>query len=209
MKYVKKLYFRYAEDPSAFIFRLINKIRIHVIKQFSTFILRLNLYLKGIKLGKNCVFHGYALFSRYPLSKIEIGSNCTFVSHSYLNPRGINHRCIFQTGESGAYIQIGNNCGFSGVSVVSNVGVTIKDNVLIGANVKIGDREDHLEYYNVPPKPILIEENVWIGMNSIILKGVKIGRNSIIAAGSVVTKDVPADCIAGGIPCKFIKDKSI
>ena len=59
----------------------------------------------------------------------------------------------------------------------------------------------------MPPKPIVIEENAWIGMNCIILKGVRIGRNSIIAAGSVVTKDVPDNCIAGGVPCKFIKDK--
>lgn len=204
---MKNIYKKYKEDPSAFIFRLFNKIRVNSIRICSTLIVRAKLSLMGIKIGKNSIFHGNSSFFRYPLSEIKIGDNCTFVSHSYINPRGINHRCIFQTGEKGAYIHIGNNCGFSGVSVVSSAGIIIKDNVLIGANVKIGDREDHLERYNVPAKPIVIEENVWIGMNCIILKGVRIGRNSIIAAGSVVTKDVPDNCIAGGVPCKFIKDK--
>ncbi len=53
--------------------------------------------------------------------------------------------------------------------------------------------------------PISIEDDVWIGANSIILKGVTIGARSIIGAGSVVTKSIPADCIAAGNPCKIIR----
>lgn len=208
MKYTEEVYSLFKRDSSAACYRLFHKLRIYTIRQISSIFVKIKMYLFGVEFGSNCVFHGNTIFSRYPLSQIKIGRNCTFVSHSYINPRGINHCCILQTGEKDAYIFIGDNCGFSGVSIVSSVGVTIKDNVLIGANVKIGDREDHLERYNKPPQPIIIEDNVWIGMNCIILKGVRIGRNSIIAAGSVVTKDVPSDCIAGGVPCKFIKKKS-
>lgn len=53
--------------------------------------------------------------------------------------------------------------------------------------------------------PIVIEDDVWIGAHSIILKGVTIGARSIIGAGSIVTKSVPADCVAAGNPCRVIK----
>ena len=53
--------------------------------------------------------------------------------------------------------------------------------------------------------PIFIEDDVWIGAHSIILKGVTIGARSIIGAGSVVTKSIPADCVAAGNPCKVIR----
>jgi acetyltransferase-like isoleucine patch superfamily enzyme len=49
-----------------------------------------------------------------------------------------------------------------------------------------------------------LEENVWVGMNVIILKGVTIGKNSVIAAGSIVTKPIPANCLAGGNPAKVL-----
>lgn len=54
--------------------------------------------------------------------------------------------------------------------------------------------------------PIIIRDHVLIGANSIILKGVTIGEHSVIGAGSVVTRDIPANCIAGGNPCKIIKN---
>ena len=53
--------------------------------------------------------------------------------------------------------------------------------------------------------PIKIEDNVWIGGGAIILPGVTIGRNSVIGAGSVVTRSIPADCVAVGNPCRVIK----
>lgn len=54
-------------------------------------------------------------------------------------------------------------------------------------------------------KPIVIEENVWVGMNCIIMKGVTIGKNAIVAAGSVVVKDIEANNVVGGNPAKCIK----
>jgi len=57
-----------------------------------------------------------------------------------------------------------------------------------------------------PSAPIIIEDDVWIGARCQVLKGVTIGARSIIAAGSVVTKDIPCDVIAGGVPCKVIRE---
>ena len=55
------------------------------------------------------------------------------------------------------------------------------------------------------PAPIVLGRNVWIGSNATILQGVTIGDNSVVAAGAVVTKDVPADTIVGGVPARVIK----
>lgn len=195
----------FIKDPSGIICRFFDKSRIIIILYLSTLFMRLSFMVRKVKFGHKCIFHGRMIVSRYPESIIEIGNNCTFVSHSYINSRGINHKCILQTGEKGASIYIGNKCGFSGVSIVSDLSVVIGNNVLVGANSSIGDREDHRERYNAAPKKIVIDDNVWIGMNCIVMKGVHIGSNSIIAAGSVVTKDIPANCIAGGVPCRVIK----
>lgn len=64
---------------------------------------------------------------------------------------------------------------------------------------------EYIDYANSKSAPIIIEDNVLIGARSIILKGVTIGARSIIGAGSVVTRDIPSDCIAAGNPCKVLK----
>lgn len=87
------------------------------------------------------------------------------------------------------------------------------DNVKIGAYVLITDTDAHpLDYLarrtsndGTKSAPIEIEDDVWVGALSIILKGFTIGAGSIIGAGSVVTKSIPADCVAAGNPCKVIK----
>ena len=83
--------------------------------------------------------------------------------------------------------------------------MTIGNHVLIGANCQIGDRDGHSNIYKSSPKPIIIENDVWLGMNVTVLKGVTIGEHSIIGANSVVTKDIPANSIAAGNPCKVIR----
>lgn len=92
--------------------------------------------------------------------------------------------------------------------------ITIGNYVKIGGNCILIDTDSHNKDYMIRrgqytdwgiAEPIVIEDDVFIGMNCIILKGVTIGARSIIAAGSVVTKSIPADCIAGGNPAKVIK----
>jgi galactoside O-acetyltransferase/maltose O-acetyltransferase len=109
---------------------------------------------------------------------------------------------------NGGKIIIGNHFGASGISIVSNISVIIGDNVRCGTNVMIGDRNGHERIYpDWQPKPVTIGNNVWIGMNSIVMRGVTIGNNSIIGAGSIVTKDIPSNVIAAGIPCRVIRER--
>ena len=171
----------------------------------STIIAILKFNLWGIVYGKGVRIIGRIIVFKTPNSIIQIGNHCIFNSCSKLNFRGINHPCILQTGTSHAKIMIGNHVEMSGVSIVSNHSVNIGNNVLIGANCQIGDRDGHSNRYKSSSKPITIEDDVWLGMNVTVLKGVTIGEHSIIGANSVVTKDIPANCIAAGNPCKVIK----
>lgn len=90
-------------------------------------------------------------------------------------------------------------------------GITLGDNCLVGHNVVFATLNHGFapeERQSMLPAPIVVGRNVWIGSNSTILQGVTIGDNSIIAAESVVTKDVPANAIVAGIPARFIRSIS-
>lgn len=90
-------------------------------------------------------------------------------------------------------------------------GITLGDNCLVGHNVVFATLNHGFapeERQSMLPAPIVVGRNVWIGSNSTILQGVTIGDNSIIAAGSVVTKDVLANAIVAGVPARFIRSIS-
>ena len=78
--------------------------------------------------------------------------------------------------------------------------IEIGENVAISEGVTIWDTDGHSAGNMVDTAPVRIEDNVWIGLNSTILKGVTIGKNSVIAAGSVVNRDIPAYSLAAGVP---------
>lgn len=87
-------------------------------------------------------------------------------------------------------------------------GITIGEGSLIGHNVVLATLNHDLNPERRQiciPAPIFIGKNVWIGSNSTILPGVSIGDNSVVAAGAVVTKDVPENTVVGGVPARFIK----
>lgn len=89
-----------------------------------------------------------------------------------------------------------------------NGGIEIGDNTMLGSNVTIVTLNHDFapeKRCNAIPKPVKIGKNVWIGANVTILPGVSIGDNSIIGAASVVTKDIPADTLAYGSPCRCIR----
>lgn len=88
-------------------------------------------------------------------------------------------------------------------------GITLGDDCLIGHNVVLATLNHGIapeKRASMSPAPIVLGRNVWVGSNSTILQGVTIGDNAIIAAGSVVTKDVPANVIVGGVPARYIRD---
>ena len=107
-------------------------------------------------------------------------------------------------------ITIGDYCLISpGVRISSVQSVQIGDNVMLAANAYISDSDWHGIYNRIRPfrctKPVVIENNVWLGERVIVNKGVTIGENSVIGAGSVVTKNIPANSVAAGNPARIIK----
>lgn len=112
-----------------------------------------------------------------------------------------------------ATLTLGSGYFNTGLNMSVFESVTIGEKVYISENVTIRDSDDHRltswEESEVQTKgmtaPITIEDNVWIGMNATILKGVTIGTGSVVAAGAIVTKDVPPHCLVAGVPAKVIR----
>lgn len=160
----------------------------------------------NVTFGKKISFIGVAKFRNKPGGKIIVGDNCSFLSKPKSNMIGINRPCIITTQTPDARIIIGNKCGFSGTVIGAFIAIELRDNVRCGANTLITDSDWHPEDpRSSNPKPVLVENNVWLGEGVKVLKGVTIGENSVIGAGSVVVKSVPANVIAAGNPCKVIR----
>ncbi|UUX35071.1 DapH/DapD/GlmU-related protein [Fundicoccus culcitae] len=113
----------------------------------------------------------------------------------------------------GKNIQFGENVFINAsVHMQDQGGIKIGNNALIGHQVVLATLDHDLEPSkrgNLHPAPIVIEEDVWIGANATILKGVTIGKGSVVAAGCVVNKDVPPYSVVGGIPARVIKNLTV
>lgn len=111
--------------------------------------------------------------------------------------------------DCGKNISIGKNVFInSGCKFQDQGGITIEDGVLIGHNVTLltlNHEEDPACRQNLHAAPITIGRNAWLGANVTVLPGVSIGEGSIVGAGAVVTKDVPANAVVVGVPAKVIK----
>lgn len=109
----------------------------------------------------------------------------------------------------GKNIQVGKNVFINGgCHFQDQGGITLGDDCLIGHNVVFATLNHFIEpseRASLRPAPIVLGKKVWVGSSSTILQGVTIGDNAIIAAGSVVTKDVPANAIVGGVPARLIR----
>lgn len=168
------------------------------------------LRIKKVKKGHNLRINGR--IGIYGDGNIIIGDNVTIHSMPRFNPIG-GVKTLLQT-RNGGRIVIGNNVGMSHCAITAYECVEIKDNVLIGSGVRIFDTDFHSLDYDIrigkkPGKPtskaIIIDEGAFIGTMSIVLKGVHIGKHSIVGAGSIVTKDIPDQEIWAGNPAKFIR----
>ena len=199
---------------------ILNKL-IHIDKTFKLHYYkywnRIKLRLLGGKLGKRSRMVNKVYLNIGNNAFVHIGQDFAINSGDNINPLCANMRCSIQV-EDKASLIIGNKSGISSGCIWATDSITIGDHVNIGANCIIMDGDIHntnwqsrrLDRMSSEPipykhKPIIIGNDVWIGANSIVLKGVTIGDRAIIGAGSVVTKDIPADCIAAGNPCKVIK----
>jgi len=191
---------------NGFIYHFLSK----TISALTTIFCRYAFTVKGVDYGKDLKFFGLSRASRCFGSKIRIGNNCRFRSGYFFNRMGINKKCHLVTLRQNAEIILGNNVGLSGAVITSAKKVTIGDSVLLGAESFITDYDWHgidpaRRNEAEEPKEVVIEDNVWLGYRVIVLKGVTIGKNSVIGANSVVTKNIPENVIAAGNPCKVIR----
>jgi acetyltransferase-like isoleucine patch superfamily enzyme len=109
----------------------------------------------------------------------------------------------------GGHLEIGNNVFINyGTSIVSSAHVKVGDDCLIGTQVMVMDCDFHRvedKAWDTTGQPILVEDRVWLGNRSIILKGVTIGHDAVVAAGSVVTADVPPRTVVAGVPARVVR----
>ncbi|GEN70990.1 nodulation protein L [Chryseobacterium lathyri] len=109
----------------------------------------------------------------------------------------------------GKHLEIGKNVFINfDCTFLTLGGIVIEDNVMIGPKVSMlseGHPLPSAERHSLVPGKIHIKQNAWIGAGAIILPGITIGENSVVAAGAVVTKDVPAGTVVAGTPAKIIK----
>ena len=148
-------------------------------------------------------------------AKVSIGENFKMNNGAKYSDSGLNGRCRIEVREN-AQLFIGNDVGISDVTITCHEKISIGNNVLIGVGTTLRDTDNHslnpqdrligLDFKNKQNAPIYIKDNVFIGANATLLKGVTIGENAIVGACSVITKDVPANEIWAGNPAKFIKN---
>lgn len=173
------------------------------------------IYGKNLSVYNKVYVHGCGV--------VCIGDNLRFRSGNGINPISKNICGEIMSQYKDSVIEIGDNVGISSACIWCAKKISIGNNVNIGGDCLIIDTDAHPHNYLqrryeyrrktgereyaklIPSAPIKICDDVWIGARCQILKGVTIGERSIIAAGSVVVKDIPSNVVAGGNPCKIIK----
>ena len=166
-----------------------------------------------VQCGKNLRIRG-RIFIENRGGKILLGDDVIINSKYRNNPIG-GDTFTSIVAERDAVIRIGNHVGLSNSAFFSKLSITIEDNVMIGGSCRFYDTDFHsvrpsertleTEDHDIASKPILIRSGSFFGAHTIILKGVTIGRNCVVGAGSVVTKDIPDNEIWAGNPARLIR----
>ena len=107
----------------------------------------------------------------------------------------------------GAVLTLGSGYANNNVTIDCHEAITLGEDVVISKGVTLRDSDNHsLEGAEARSAPIVIEDHVWIGLHATVLKGVRIGAGAVVAAGAVVTRDVPARALVGGVPARVIRE---
>lgn len=182
---------------------------------FWTKLFRIKCWFHEVKCDRNLEVFGDVLI-RSLHGEIVIGNDVQLISSSWRSSSvSLNHGVRLRTFFPSARIILEDGVGLNGTSITCrSKTIRIGENTMIAANCTILDSDFHTPW---PPDKrrtfrdtdrdfdVLIGRNVWIGINSVILKGVTIGDNSIVAAGSVVVTSIPPNVLAGGNPATVIK----
>jgi acetyltransferase-like isoleucine patch superfamily enzyme len=194
---------------------VLSAMRTRVVSSISTLFFRFRCTLLGYVCGRGVDIYGWILL-RGPAGTIEIGDEVQLVSSSWrCSASALAQPVRFRTFTRDARIILGPGSGLSGGSITArSKTIRIGRNAIFGPDCMVVDSDFHDPW---PPErrktnpgferdaPVSIGENVWIGARSIILKGVVIGDNAVIAAGSVVTRSVPPYALAAGNPARVVK----
>lgn len=166
--------------------------------------------LRLLELGRGCSFQ-VPVRTACAEGALRIGENNSF--GFYMAPKLGSGSLLIQPRVRDSEIVIGNNNSFSNnVTLCANESIRIGNQCLIGNEVSIYDCDFHevapssRRHSSGPMAPVALGNNVWLGSRVIVLKGVTIGDNSVIAAMSLVTKSIPANCVAAGVPARVIRD---
>lgn len=191
--------------------KIIRKIYFIIVDFYSSNMLRLE---NGFTAGNGLKIKGKPVVEISKGASIILGQNVTLNSRNYSYHASMHSPVKLMADRKEAVIEIGRNTRVNGACLHAYNRIQIGENCLIAANVQIIDANGHeLSFDNVVNrintsscgKPIVIEDNVWIGLNAVILPGVKVGRGSVIGANTVVSTDVPPMVIFSGNPGRVVK----
>jgi acetyltransferase-like isoleucine patch superfamily enzyme len=183
---------------------------------FSTLSLKSRLSLLGCRYGRNLRADGKVVIRIQRKGAVTFGNDVKILSRFLSTPVGITNPTVFQCIGEGR-VTIGNNTGCTSTIFSARTSIRIGDNVKIGANVRIFDHDYHaldfmerrspdLDFLNTGSDPVMIGDDVFIGTNTVILRGVNIGDRSIIGAAAVVSlREIPPDSLVAGNPASIIR----
>lgn len=197
----------------------VERLRVHVATRLclwgGTLWFRFCLKLFGCCVGKGVRVDGRVYLSCEQPGCLQIGNFVRINSRFNSNLVGLTQPTILQC-IGGGRIEVGDNTGLSGVVLSARTKIEVGRHVKLGGNVRIYDHDYHsLDWrtrctpkdgLDARSRPVIVGNHVFIGVNTIILKGVHIGDRSIIGAGSVVSCNVPADEVWAGNPARKIKE---
>lgn len=148
--------------------------------------------------GRHSVVHGSARMDTPPYRKFSLGDYSVVESFACIN-NAVGDVMI------GDYTRIGLHNTIIGPVTIGNH-VNLAQGITVTAlNHNFDDPQKRIDEQGVSTKPVVIEDDIWIGANAVILPGVTIGHHTVVAAGAVVTKDVPPHSLVAGVPAKIIK----
>jgi acetyltransferase-like isoleucine patch superfamily enzyme len=185
-------------------------------RRYSWLVTCFKFHLNAVKFHRDFTSYGVPILDINPGGNFTIGKRFRFNSGKYHAMGGRQQQCYFVAAK-GAHIAIGDNVGITSTAIICHDSITIGNNVKIGINTVIYDTDFHsldAKFRNQDPesiegvkcKPVVIKDGAFIGGHSTILKGVTIGKNSIVGAGSVVFQSIPDEQVWAGNPARFIKE---